>query len=156
MKRIQVALYQPEIPGNTGNIIRLCANTGSKLHLIGPLGFEMDNTKLRRAGLDYCEWADIIVHDNYEQFAMHIPGTVVAFSTHGGHSFYEHDVDDIDALLFGPETRGLPTSLRDSLPDINVVRLPMVPGSRSLNLSNAVAIAVYELWHRRGFQGGQT
>ena len=150
--RIQVALFEPEIPGNTGNIIRLCANTGSQLHLIRPLGFELEDAKLRRAGLDYHEWADVAVHENYDTFCRNTNGRMVAFSTHATRSCYDRTFEEDDILLFGPETRGLPAPLRDALPKEDVVRLPMIPGSRSLNLSNAVAVAVYEVWRQRQFR----
>ncbi len=149
--RIQVALYQPEIPGNTGNIIRLCANTGSQLHLIRPLGFELEDAKLRRAGLDYREWADIVVHDTYDAFRKATQAPLVAFTTHATRSCFDRTYEGSEILLFGPETRGLPAALRDALPPHDVVRLPMMPRSRSLNLSNAVAVAVYEVWRQRRF-----
>lgn len=150
-----VVLYQPEIPPNTGNIIRLCANTGCRLHLIGPLGFELEDRKLRRAGLDYREWASVKLHDSLENFIAQVnPGRLWALSTHGKtQSFTEAEYSKGDALLFGPETRGLPKSLLDSLSEQQVLRLPMVEQSRSLNLSNAVAIVVYEAWRQNGFTG---
>ena len=150
---LTVALYQPEIPGNTGNIIRLCANTGSDLHLIGPLGFELDDVRLRRAGLDYHEWARIHRHDDLDEFLAAQSAAVVAFSTHARRSLHERTARPGEILLFGPETRGLPPEVRNALPEEDVVRLPMRPGSRSLNLSNAVAVAVYEVWRQLGFLG---
>lgn len=150
-----VVLYQPEIPPNTGNIIRLCANTGCQLHLIGPLGFELEDRKLRRAGLDYCEWASVKLHDSLESFMQQVnPANLWALSTHGEtQSFAEARYRRGDALLFGPETRGLPRHLLHSFSTQRVLRLPMVEQSRSLNLSNAVAIVVYEAWRQNGFTG---
>ena len=151
-----VVLYQPEIPPNSGNIMRLCANTGARLHLIEPLGFNLDDKELRRAGLDYREWADVRVHPDLETF-MHLakPGRLLAFSTRARRIHAEMSYRKNDALLFGPETRGLPQPLLDSLPAEHRLRLPLVPGNRSLNLSNAVAIAVYEAWRQQGFLGGK-
>jgi tRNA (cytidine/uridine-2'-O-)-methyltransferase len=150
----QVVLYQPEIPPNTGNIIRLCANTGSRLHLIGPLGFQLDDARLRRAGLDYREWADVTQHPDLEGFMAAVqPRRLLAFSTRGSRRYDAADYAEGDALLFGPETRGLPTVLLGDLGRDAVLRLPMVPDSRSLNLSNAVAIVVYEAWRQLGFPG---
>ena len=149
-----VVLYQPEIPPNTGNIIRLCANTGSRLHLIRPLGFELDDARLRRAGLDYHEWAEVQVHEDIEAFRSAVqPARLHAFSTRGGSLHTEARFGPGDALLFGPETRGLPREVLDGLPPEQVLRLPMRPGNRSLNLSNAVAVAVYEAWRQQGFAG---
>jgi tRNA (cytidine/uridine-2'-O-)-methyltransferase len=148
---IRVVLFEPEIPGNTGNIIRLCANTGTELHLIEPLGFDLDDTKLRRAGLDYHEWANIKRHTDFSTFVRAHPEPIVAFSTHATHSFFDRPVVGNQTLLFGPETRGLPAEIRDTLPEADVVRLPMRTWSRSLNLSNAVAVAVYETWRQQGF-----
>ena len=149
-----VVLYQPEIPPNTGNIIRLCANTGSRLHLVRPLGFELDDARLRRAGLDYHEWAEVQVHDHLEAFRSAVrPARLYAFSTRGGPLHTEACFEAGDALLFGPETRGLPREVLDSLPPEQVLRLPMRPGNRSLNLSNAVAVAVFEAWRQQGFEG---
>lgn len=152
---LHVALYQPEIPPNTGNVIRLCANTGSRLHLIRPLGFELDDARLRRAGLDYHEWARVDVHDSLAACVeAAAPGRVWAFTTRARRRFDEAPLDDGDLLLFGPETRGLPEAVLDALPADQRLRIPMVAGSRSLNLSNAVAVAVFESWRRRGFAGG--
>ena len=150
---MKVALFQPEIPGNTGNIIRLCANTGTELHLIEPLGFDLDDAKLRRAGLDYHEWADIQTHPTLAQFLDSCDGAVVAMTTRGSRCFFEREAKPGDALLFGPETRGLPCEVLDTLPAEDVVRLPMRARSRSLNLSNAVAVAVYETWRQLRFPG---
>ena len=151
-----VVLYQPEIPPNTGNIMRLCANTGTRLHLIQPLGFKLEDKELRRAGLDYREWADVRVHPDLEAFLCQAnPGRLLAFSTRARRIYSEMSYRDNDALLFGPETRGLPQALLDSLPEVQRLRLPLVPGNRSLNLSNAVAVVVYEAWRQQGFQGGK-
>jgi tRNA (cytidine/uridine-2'-O-)-methyltransferase len=150
-----IVLYQPEIPPNTGNVMRLCANTGSRLHLIKPLGFELEDRKLRRAGLDYREWASVAVYESLDEFLARIkPNRVWAVSTRGGHAYSDVGYRRDDAFLFGPETRGLPKTLLDKLGEEQVVRLPMVPESRSLNLSNAVAVLLYEAWRQHGFEGG--
>jgi tRNA (cytidine/uridine-2'-O-)-methyltransferase len=152
---MHVVLYQPEIPPNTGNVIRLCANTGARLHLIRPLGFELDDRRLRRAGLDYHEFTTVAVHatlaDCLEQAQ---PRTVYAFSTRGrrGYSDVAYRWDDL--LVFGPETRGLPDDVLESLPEAQRLRIPMREGSRSLNLSNSVAVAVFEAWRQQGFCDG--
>ena len=152
---IHVVLYEPEIPPNTGNIIRLCANTGAQLHLIHPLGFELDDAKLLRAGLDYHEWADIQEHDSLDAFVDTIkPEKMYAVSTKGKTLYSEAEYPTSVALLFGPETRGLPASLLEEIPAGNILRLPMLPNSRSLNLSNAAAIFVYEAWKQNNFQSG--
>jgi len=151
-----VALYQPEIPPNTGNIIRLCSNIGAELHLIKPLGFDLDDKKLRRAGLDYSEWVDVKTHENYEAFADTVKGArVFPCSTHGAKLYTEIEYRDGDVFLFGPETRGLPKELRLSFPADHVITLPMVPDNRSLNLSNATAIILYEAWRQIGFSGAE-
>jgi len=151
-----IVLYQPEIPPNTGNIIRLCANTGNRLHLIKPLGFELDDKKLRRAGLDYREWASVAVYESLDEFnALINPKRIWALSTRGSRSYNEVSYQAEDAFLFGPETRGLPQSLLDTLGSEQVVRLPMVSQSRSLNLSNSVAVLVYEAWRQLGFAKGK-
>ena len=151
-----IVLYEPEIPPNTGNVIRLCANTGSRLHLIRPLGFDLEDRKLRRAGLDYHEWASVAVHDSLQAFSAAVhPGRVWALSTRGERPYSDIEYQPDDALLFGPESRGLPPALLDHLGAANVVRLPMVPQSRSLNLSNAVAVVVYEAWRQQQFRGGR-
>ncbi len=153
---LDVVLYEPEIPPNTGNVIRLCANTGAKLHLIEPLGFALDDKKLRRAGLDYREWADVQVHKNIEAYIQtRHPNRLFAFSTKGKAHFAAMQYEPGDALLFGPESRGLPLDILQSLPPEQVLRLPMRAESRSLNLSNTVAIAVFEVWRQWGFVGGQ-
>jgi len=150
---IHIVLYEPEIPPNTGNIIRLCANTGAQLHLIHPLGFELDDAKLLRAGLDYHEWADVLEHESLNTFTVSIkPEKMYAVSTRGKILYSEVEYPDNVALLFGSETRGLPQSLLDELPDSDILRLPMLPASRSLNLSNAAAIFVYEAWKQNNFQ----
>lgn len=149
-----VVLYEPEIPPNTGNIIRLCANSGSKLHLIHPLGFLLDDKRLRRAGLDYREWADVSEHDSLQAFRDSVsPRRLYACTTRGRQSYTEAAYEPGDALLFGPESRGLPQTLLDSLPREQCLRIPMLPDSRSLNLSNAAALFVYEAWRQQGFAG---
>ncbi len=148
-------LYEPEIPPNTGNIIRLCANTGTTLHLVEPLGFELDEPRLKRAGLDYREFAAIAVHENLDACLAALDGPrVFALSTRGAVSYAEARFEAGDALLFGPETRGLPQAVLDSLPPEQILRLPMRPENRSLNLSNAAAVVVYEAWRQLGFAGG--
>jgi tRNA (cytidine/uridine-2'-O-)-methyltransferase len=150
----QVVLFEPEIPPNTGNVMRLCANTGCHLHLIEPLGFALDDRRLRRAGLDYREWAEVAVHASFDAFMQAVcPRQVWAMSTRGKQSYAEIRFAAGDALLFGPETRGLPAGLLDRLGMENTLHLPMVPGSRSLNLSNSVAVLVYEAWRQAGFAG---
>ena len=148
-------LYEPEIPPNTGNIIRLCANTGTKLNLVEPLGFELDEPRLRRAGLDYREFAEVEVHaslaDCLRKLGM---PRVFALSTRGQTNYAAASYAAGDAFLFGPETRGLPQAVLDSLPPGQGLRLPMQSGSRSLNLSNAAAIVIYEAWRQIGFRGG--
>lgn len=152
---LDVVLFEPEIPPNTGNVIRLCANTGAKLHLIEPLGFELDDKKLRRAGLDYREWADVRIHKNLDAYIQTCkPKRLFAFSTKGTEHFGAAQYQPGDALLFGPESRGLPREILQSLPAENVLRLPMRAESRSLNLSNTVAIAVFEVWRQWEFSGG--
>lgn len=159
---VNVVLFQPEIPPNTGNVIRLCANSGACLHLIEPLGFDLDNAKLKRAGLDYHEWADVKVHPTLQaclqtcRVSESKSGTRVwAFSTRGTRHYASADFATDDVLLFGPETRGLPDEVLDGLSPTQILRMPMRPGSRSLNLSNTVAIAVFEAWRQLGFAGGQ-
>lgn len=149
-----IVLVEPEIPPNTGNVIRLCANTGAKLHLIKPLGFGWDDKKLKRAGLDYHEWANIQHHMNFASFVTEVnPARLLACSTHGRTLYTEVTYQPNDALIFGPETRGLPKSFLASLPPEQVLRIPMQAHSRSLNLSNAVAVILYEAWRQQGFQG---
>ena len=148
-----VVLYEPEIPPNTGNIIRLCANTGFSLHLIAPLGFEMEEKRLRRAGLDYREWADVRQHDSLDAYLDRLqPGArLLAFSTRGQRDYASLEYKEGDALLFGPETRGLPQAVLDRVPGPRRARIPMQAGNRSLNLSNAVAVVCYEAWRQHGF-----
>lgn len=151
-----VVLYQPEIPPNTGNIMRLCANTGTRLHLIEPLGFKLEDKALRRAGLDYREWVEVQTHKSLEAFVASVkPRRLLAFSTRAGRLYTEVSYQQNDALLFGPETRGLPQHLLDTVPDEQRLRLPLIPGNRSLNLANAVAVAVYQAWQQQGFPGGK-
>jgi tRNA (cytidine/uridine-2'-O-)-methyltransferase len=151
---LHVILFRPEIPPNTGNAIRLCANTGASLHLIRPLGFELDDARLRRAGLDYHEYARVVVHDDLDAClaALGRP-RVFAFSTRGSVAHVEAHFVEGDALLFGCETAGLPAAVLESIPPERRLRLPMRPDSRSLNLSNTVAVAVYEAWRQLGFAG---
>jgi tRNA (cytidine/uridine-2'-O-)-methyltransferase len=152
---VHVVLYQPEIPPNTGNVIRLCANTGAALHLVRPLGFDLDDKKLRRAGLDYHEFARVAVHDDLDAFLAAVsPRRLLAVSTRGRMRYDRVEYAADDALLFGPETRGLPQDILDALPEAQRLRLPMRPGNRSLNLSNAVAVIVFEAWRQTGFAGG--
>lgn len=149
-----VILYQPEIPPNTGNIIRLCANTGAGLHLIEPMGFALDDAKLRRAGLDYREYARVRVYHSLNAcLAAIAPTRLFALSTRGGNSYAQVRFADGDAFLFGPETRGLPPPVLDALPPSQRLRVPMQPGNRSLNLSNAAAVVLYEAWRQFGFAG---
>ena len=149
---LHVVLYQPEIPPNTGNIIRLCANTGCYLHLIEPLGFILDDKRLRRAGLDYHTYTQVQRHSNLTQFVESIqPGRILAISTRGQQRYDQVAFQTGDALLFGPETRGLPQAVLDDLPPKQRIRIPMQAGQRSLNLSNAVAVLVYEAWRQLEF-----
>ena len=152
--RLAVVLVAPEIPPNTGNVIRLCANSGARLHLIRPLGFDLDHAKLRRAGLDYHEFADVAVHDDLDAFITDArPARLFALSTRGRHLYTNVRFGADDAVLFGPETRGLPQAVIDGLPPEQRLRLPMRPDNRSLNLSNAVAVVVYEAWRQMDFAG---
>ncbi len=152
---LHVVLYQPEIPPNTGNIIRLCANTGAWLHLIRPLGFTLDDASLRRAGLDYHALARVREHDSLEDFITDVaPARLWALSTRGHTRYDRADFGSNDALLFGPETRGLPHPLLHSMPRGHTLRLPMAADNRSLNLSNSVAVVLYEAWRRQDFAGG--
>ncbi|MEZ5464055.1 MAG: tRNA (uridine(34)/cytosine(34)/5-carboxymethylaminomethyluridine(34)-2'-O)-methyltransferase TrmL [Lysobacteraceae bacterium] len=151
---IDVILFEPEIPPNTGNIIRLCANSGARLHLIEPMGFSVDDKQLRRAGLDYHEFAELRVHADLDAcLAALEPKRLFAVSTRGRQRYDRVEYAEGDALLFGPESRGLPGDVIDSLPPEQRLRLPMRPGNRSLNLSNAVAVIVYEAWRQHGFDG---
>ena len=154
---LHVVLYQPEIPPNTGNVIRLCANTGAALHLVRPLGFDLDDKKLRRAGLDYHEFARVAVHEDLAACLAAIsPKRLFAVSTRGTARYDGIVYADGDALLFGPETRGLPQDVLDDVPPEHRLRLPMRPGNRSLNLSNAVAVIVFEAWRQQGFAGSDS
>lgn len=151
---LDIVLYQPEIPQNTGNIIRLCANTGFRLHLIEPLGFTWDDKRLRRSGLDYHEFADIKKHKTYDDFLQREqPKRLFAMTTKGGPAHSEVQFVAGDYLMFGPETRGIPSDILDSLPMAQKLRIPMTANSRSMNLSNSVAVAVYEAWRQLGYQG---
>ncbi len=151
---LDIVLYQPEIPPNTGNIIRLCANSGFGLHLIEPLGFDWDDKKVRRAGLDYHEFAEVIRHPSLQAYLdSRNPKRVFACTTKGKAFHAEVNYEAGDALLFGPETRGLPNEVIESLPAEQRVRIPMLPDSRSMNLSNAVSVFVYEAWRQLGFKG---
>jgi len=151
-----VVMLAPQIPPNTGNIIRLCANTGARLHLVQPLGFTLDEPRLRRAGPDYGEWAEVQQHASLEACLAMLPGArVLAFSTRGDGAYHEARYERGDALLFGSETTGLPQAVLDALPREHRLRIPMRPGNRSLNLSNAVAVVVYEAWRQQGFDGGR-
>jgi tRNA (cytidine/uridine-2'-O-)-methyltransferase len=151
-----IVLYQPEIPPNTGNIIRLCANTGSHLHVVHPLGFELDDKRLRRAGLDYHEFASVLQHQNLNDCLATMPNQrVFALSTRGRQRYDQVSYQAGDIFLFGPETRGLPQEVLDSLPAEQRLRLPMVNGQRSLNLSNTAAIMLYEAWRQMDFPEAQ-
>jgi tRNA (cytidine/uridine-2'-O-)-methyltransferase len=145
-------LYEPEIPPNTGNIIRLCANTGSRLHLIKPIGFDISDKKLKRASLDYSEYVNLQVHESFDQFLEKFSMTnVFSISTRGKLMVNEAQFTEKSILLFGPETRGLPQSLLDTMDTKKILKIPMVNESRSLNLSNAVAITIYEAWRQNNF-----
>ena len=153
---IHVVLFQPEIPPNTGNVIRLCANTGVTLHLVRPLGFRLDAKAVRRAGLDYRELADLREHDSLTTCLEYLgQPRWFAFTSRGGAHHDAVDYRDGDALVFGPETRGLPPEVLAECPADRRLRIPMRHGARSLNLSNAAAVAVYEAWRRGGFPGGE-
>lgn len=147
-----IVLFEPEIPPNTGNIIRLCANTGAHLHLIHPLGFDMDEKSLRRAGLDYIDLSIVHHYDNYQDY-LKISGSnsLFAISTKGTRHYSECDFKKGDSFIFGPETRGLPTKILSEFEPNDVLRIPMLENSRSLNLSNTVSIIVYEAWRQNNF-----
>ncbi|MDF0533361.1 tRNA (cytidine(34)-2'-O)-methyltransferase [Shewanella yunxiaonensis] len=151
-----IALYEPEIAPNTGNIIRLCANNGSQLHLIEPLGFDLEEKKLRRAGLDYRDLTSVQRYPNFDAFKQAMAGKrIFACTTKGSRPHSEAHYQPDDVLLFGPETRGLPLSIIESLPPEQRIRIPMVASSRSLNLSNAVAIISYEAWRQQDYGGAR-
>lgn len=156
---IHVILFNPKIPTNTGNIIRLCANTGARLHLVRPLGFELDDSKLKRAGLDYHEYASLQVHDDWQACRKYLMDggvtQIVALTTKFSQPFFDYQADSTApiALVFGSETDGLPIDVREDIGADNWLRLPMLPDSRSLNLSNSVAVCLYEMWRQRGFCG---
>ena len=150
-----VVLYQPEIPQNTGNIIRLCANTGAALHLVKPLGFPLDSAKMKRAGLDYHEFASLTVHENFADCLAALAGRrIFALTTKGSTRPDQVSFQAGDVFLFGPETRGLPDDILESLPAERKIRLPMRANSRSMNLSNTVAVTVFEAWRQNGFSDG--
>ena len=153
---LDVVLFEPEIPPNAGNIIRLCANTGFGLHLIHPLGFELDDKRARRAGLDYHELARMKDYPTLQDYLnANNPSRIFAITTKGQRNYHEVAFQMGDALLFGPETRGLPAHILATLPSTQCLRIPMQPNSRSLNLSNAVAVVVYEAWRQHGFSVSQ-
>lgn len=150
----KIVLFQPEIPPNTGNIIRLCANTGSDLHLVEPLGFAVTDKSLRRAGLDYHEYARMTVHPDWASCRSHLEGSrIFAMTTKGGNSLFDNTFQANDCFLFGPETSGLPAELLAEIPLARHLRIPMRTGQRSLNLSNAAAVTVFEAWRQTGFAG---
>lgn len=153
---LDIVLFQPEIPPNTGNIIRLCANTGFSLHLIEPLGFSWEDKKVRRAGLDYHEFADVQRHASLSAYLEACqPARLFACTTKGRAFHSDVSFSEGDALLFGPETRGLPDDIIESLPEAQRLRIPMLPESRSMNLSNAVSVFVYESWRQLGYPGAR-
>jgi tRNA (cytidine/uridine-2'-O-)-methyltransferase len=151
-----VILFEPEIPPNTGNIIRLCANTGATLHLVQPLGFSLDDAQLRRAGLDYRDLARVHEHRDLAACLQHFDVTrVFPVETQGGQRHTDHRYQDGDAFLFGRETSGLPANVLSLFPAEHAIRVPMIPGNRSLNLANAAAIVLFEAWRQLGFPGGE-
>lgn len=152
---LHIILFEPEIPPNTGNIIRLAANTGCQLHIIKPMAFEFDDKRLRRAGLDYHEWAQVQFYDSFDECRANPEiQRIFALTTKATRSYSEMTFQTGDALMFGPESRGLPIDVRESLPEQHRLRIPMLPDSRSLNLSNSVAVVVFEAWRQLGFKGG--
>lgn len=152
----EIVLYQPEIPPNAGNVIRLAANTGARLHLVGPIGFRLDERSLRRAGLDYAELAVVEVHADWAGCMQRLAGRrIFGLTTRARRSYAEERYAPGDAFLFGPESRGLPVDLLAALPPERRLRLPMLQGNRSLNLSNAVAVVVYEAWRQAEFSGAE-
>lgn len=152
---LDIVLYQPEIPPNTGNIIRLAANSGARLHLVEPLGFPLEDARMRRAGLDYHEYAQLVVHRDWSacRQSIGLQRRWFAATTRASHSYAAICWSSTDVVVFGPETRGLPQSILDELGSAQGIRIPMRPDNRSLNLSNAVAIIVYEAWRQSGFDG---
>ena len=150
-----IVLFEPEIPPNTGNIIRLCANAGAKLHLVKPLGFELSDKHLKRAGLDYHEYAELTVYEDWAACQQALHGKrMFALTTKGSTRHTDLQFKDEDVFVFGPESRGLPEDIRAQFAPEHRVRLPMLPHSRSLNLSNSAAILLYEAWRQTGFTGG--
>jgi len=150
---IHVVLFEPEIPPNTGNVMRLCANTGARLSLIHPLGFEINDKQLRRAGMDYRDVADVKEYQSFDEFlAIEEPNRVFGFSRFASNNYAQISYEDGDALVFGPETRGLPADIMQLLPEQQRILIPMKEGNRSLNLSNSVAVAVYEAWRQHDFK----
>ena len=153
---LNIVLYEPEIAPNTGNIIRLCSNIGAQLHLIEPLGFSPDEKKLRRAGLDYADWQAIKIHKDYKAFlTSENPNRLFTLSTHSKQCYSKAAYQADDFFLFGPETRGLPIEIRESVPAEHQITLPMAPNNRSLNLANSVSIVAYEAWRQLGFMGAK-
>jgi tRNA (cytidine/uridine-2'-O-)-methyltransferase len=151
-----IVLYQPEIPPNTGNIMRLCANTGASLHLVRPLGFRVDDKSLTRAGMDYRDRACLTLHEDWAACEAALKGRrLFALTTKATRGYQEASFSEGDAFLFGPETRGLPMEILEALPAERRLRIPMLPDSRSMNLSNTVAVALFEAWRQAGFPGAQ-
>lgn len=151
----EIVLFEPEIPPNTGNVIRLCANTGCRLHLVRPLGFSLRDKQLRRAGLDYAELAEIVQHENWPACRSALAGRrLFAVTTRGTRRHHEPQYAAGDVFVFGAETRGLPAAVLAEFTAEQRIRLPMREASRSLNLSNAVAVVIYEAWRQLGFEGG--
>lgn len=153
---LQICLHQPEIPPNTGNIIRLCANTGSQLHLIKPLGFSLDEKSVRRSGLDYHDLAPVVEFDSWEHYRDQQKNRIFALSTKGNKNYDTIDFQPNDVLLFGSETRGLPETIRHDQVITEVIWIPICPNNRSLNLSNSVAIVLFEAWRQLGFHGAMS
>ncbi|MSP86267.1 MAG: tRNA (uridine(34)/cytosine(34)/5-carboxymethylaminomethyluridine(34)-2'-O)-methyltransferase TrmL [Methylotenera sp.] len=152
---LTIVLFEPEIPPNTGNIIRLCANTGAQLHLVKPLGFSLDDKQLKRAGLDYHEYANLQVHENWADCKASLVGKrLFAITTKGSSRYSDMRFQAGDVFVFGPETRGLPEDIRNEFTVAHRLRLPMLPDSRSLNLSNSAAVLLYEAWRQISFEGG--
>jgi len=150
-----IVLFEPEIPPNTGNIIRLCANTGAQLHLVKPLGFDLEDKQLKRAGLDYHEYTNLQIHENWDACKQALAGhRMFAMTTKGSTNYANTVFKAGDAFVFGPETRGLPEEIRNEFELANRLRLPMLPESRSLNLSNSAAVLLYEAWRQIDFEGG--